>query len=177
MGSCLQSIEIIPVQVEQQTVLANLMELYIHDFSEFYPIEIGADGRYGYPRLPLYWSDPDRHPFFVLADTKLAGFAMVHQASAHLSAESVWDMAEFFVLRSYRKLGIGKEAARQVFQRFPGPWQVRVMQSNLPAQRFWSNAIATFAGKAIQSVLFKQGDEDWERFSFESGSVPRSTRD
>ena len=41
--------------------LANLLELYIHDLSAVFPgIELKDEGRFGYERLPLYWSEPDR---------------------------------------------------------------------------------------------------------------------
>ena len=48
------NIELIPAAPDQEPVLANLLELYSHDFSEFHEIELGADGRFGYPSLPLY---------------------------------------------------------------------------------------------------------------------------
>ena len=41
-------------------LLSNLLELYIHDLSETFPVELGADGRFGYEKLPLYWSEPER---------------------------------------------------------------------------------------------------------------------
>jgi hypothetical protein len=41
-------------------IVANLLELYAHDFSEFHPLELGADGRFGYRHLPLYRSERDR---------------------------------------------------------------------------------------------------------------------
>ena len=42
-------------------LLFNLLELYIHDLSDVFPhIELGPDGRFGYERLPLYWSEPER---------------------------------------------------------------------------------------------------------------------
>ncbi len=47
-------IELIPATLEQQPLLANLLELYIHDFSEFHDVELGPDGRFGYRNLPLY---------------------------------------------------------------------------------------------------------------------------
>ncbi|HSE21540.1 MAG TPA: hypothetical protein VLB68_07760 [Pyrinomonadaceae bacterium] len=40
-------IEVIPATSEQRPILANLFELYAHDFSEFYDLELGADGRFG----------------------------------------------------------------------------------------------------------------------------------
>jgi hypothetical protein len=38
-------IEVIPAAPEQAPILANLLELYAHDFSEFHDVVIGADGR------------------------------------------------------------------------------------------------------------------------------------
>jgi len=58
-------IEVIPAVPEHAPILANLLELYLHDFSEFRRLEIGDDGRFAYPPLALYWPDPDRHPFLV----------------------------------------------------------------------------------------------------------------
>ena len=40
------------------------------------------------------------------------------------------DMAEFFVMRKYRRHGIGIVAARELFARFPGDWQVRQLTAN-----------------------------------------------
>jgi hypothetical protein len=58
-------------------ILANLLELYVHDLSGVFAIDIGADGRFGYDRLPLYWSQPDTHfAFFVRVGGRLAGFVL-----------------------------------------------------------------------------------------------------
>jgi hypothetical protein len=42
-------VEVIPAVPAQAPILANLVDLYLHDFSEFRPLEIGDDGRFGYP--------------------------------------------------------------------------------------------------------------------------------
>src|SRR5271156_4802387 len=115
-------IEVIAAALDQKSTLANLLELYGHDFSEFLDLEIGPDGRFGYIDLPLYWTEPGRHPFLIHVDGKLAGFAFVKAAQ-----QPLWDMAEFFIVRAYRRRGIGTQAAHEVWRRFPGPWRVRVM--------------------------------------------------
>lgn len=51
------------------------------------------------------------------------------------------DMAEFFVMRKHRRVGVGREAARQVFAMFPGPWQVRQLQGNDAATAFWRSVV------------------------------------
>jgi predicted acetyltransferase len=160
--------QVISASPEQSLILANLLELYAHDFSEFHNLEIGEDGRFGYRSLPLYWSEPDRHPFLVRMDGKLAGLALVQRGSQVSGDNAVWDMAEFFVLRGCRRLGIGTQAAQEVWRRFPGAWEVRVMHANIPAQRFWAEAISMFMGEAIQPVHIEKGGKSWCVFSFES---------
>jgi predicted acetyltransferase len=164
-------IEVIPAAPEQAPILANLLELYAHDFSEFHDVVIGADGRFGYKSLPLYWNEPGRHPFLVWVDGKLAGLALVKKGSEVSGNETVWDMAEFFVLRGYRRRGIGTHMAHQVWRRFPGLWEVRVMQANLAALPFWAAAISTFTGEATHPVRAEKSGERWILFSFESTLV------
>ena len=165
-------IEVSPASSDQESILANLLELYAHDFSEFHDLELGADGRFGYKHLPLYWCEPNRHPFLVRMDGKLAGLVLVKRASEISGNETVWDMAEFFVVRGYRRRGIGTKTAHEVWRRFPGLWEVRVMESNDSAHQFWARAISAFAGETIHSVCVEKRGEPWRVFSFESKGMP-----
>ena len=51
------------------------------------------------------------------------------------------DSTSGFVLRKYRRAGIGTIAARALFARFPGRWQVRQLAMNAAATAFWRRAI------------------------------------
>ena len=53
-------------------------------------------------------------------------------------------MGEFFVLRKFRRRGVGKQAAHRLFARHPGRWEVRELPSNMPAQGFWRRIIADY---------------------------------
>jgi predicted acetyltransferase len=171
------TIEVIPAAAEQAPILANLLELYAHDFSEFHDVAPGADGRFGYRDLPLYWSEAGRHPFLVRMDGKWAGFVLVKRGSAVSGNDTAWDMVEFFVLRGYRRRGIGTQIAHEVWKRFPGAWEVRVLQSNVPAVHFWARAISTFMGEAVHPVRIEKGREGWKLFSFESQECRVITRE
>jgi predicted acetyltransferase len=162
------NLEIISASLEQQSIVANLLELYIYDFSEFMDLKLGGDGRFGYEPLPLYWQDPGRYPFLIQVDGHWAGFIFVRRGSQISGDEKVWDMAEFFIVRGYRRLGIGTRVAHTIWRRFPGNWEVRVSDRNQKARDFWGGAIREFIGATIQSVPFKKGDKDWSLFSFES---------
>jgi len=75
-------------------------------------------------------------------------------------------MAEFFVIRGCRRRGIGTQAAHEVWRQFPGLWEVRVMQTNTAARRFWAGAISRFMGEVIRPVDIEKGGERWTLFSF-----------
>lgn len=160
--------EVLPASANHEPIFANLLELYAHDFSEFHEIELGADGRFGYNDLPLYWRDPNRHALLVKIGDKLAGFVLVKRISDISTNELIWDMAELFILRGYRRHRIGTAAAHQVWRRFPGLWQVRVMHSNRDAHRFWDRAIAAFKGQTIESVVVEKNGKLWHYFLFQS---------
>jgi predicted acetyltransferase len=164
----LQHVELNLAGVEQEQTMANLLQLYAHDFSEFHDLEIGPDGRFRYAALPLYWSEPSRHPFLIKMDGKVAGFVLVKRGSELSDDPTVWDIAEFFVLRGCRRRGIGTQVAQLVWRRFPGPWEVRVMQSNVSARHFWTHAISTFTGEAIDPVYKQKAGEEWALYRFES---------
>ena len=119
---------------DERPVLARLLELYAHDFSERNGADVGDDGTFGYTHLDAYWTESDRHPFLFRVDGRLAGFALVRSGSPH-------DMAEFFVLRKYRRGQVGTDAARAVFARFAGEWQTRQQFENTGATAFWRRAI------------------------------------
>jgi predicted acetyltransferase len=160
-------VELIQAGAQQQSVLKNLLQLYIHDFSELITQDIGDDGRYSYTNLDLYWSDSSRLPFLATFDSKLAGFALVTISELSGGGEA-YDMAEFFVLRSLRHRGIGRELAEKIWLRFPGRWQIRVMANNVAAFHFWSSIIAKFTGRVAGFKSFEIDGRPWTLFSFHS---------
>src|SRR4051812_26669424 len=106
-----------------EPILANLLELYVHDLSEIFPVDIGADGRFGYTGLTRYWSEPaTRFAFLIRTSARLAGFALVTRGSPASTDPEALDLAEFFVLRSCRRSGVGRRAAFALWDRLRGDW-------------------------------------------------------
>ena len=145
-------IDIAAGTAEDFPVVANLFQLYAYDMSEFMGFDVGQKGSYGLPHtLRNYWggaAGTSEHkwpeewrgfPFLVRADDKLAGFALVKQLS-----DTAFDMGEFFILRKYRRTGLGAHVACAMFDRFPGTWEVRELLPNLAAQAFWRKIIAGY---------------------------------
>jgi predicted acetyltransferase len=136
-------------------IVRNLFALYAHDMSAFVGLDVGDDGAFSIPAsVASYWNGPDaseRFPFLVRADGKLAGFALVRRIVMN---PATYDMGEFFILRRYRRSGIGRFVARTLFDRFAGSWEVRELPPNAAAQTFWRRIIGDYTHDA-----FTEGQE------------------
>lgn len=151
-------IEIHPASLEEKPILTRLMELYLYDFSIFIDEEIGDDGIYGYNYLDAYWVEPHRFPFLFRVEGKLAGFALVRRVGEQ-DGLPLHSMTEFFVMKKYRRLGVGKAAAFWLFNRFAGAWQVEEVNTNLTAQVFWRRVIQEYSRGQFQEVY--KDDDTW----------------
>lgn len=161
------TLELLPASREHEPILADLLERYAQDFRGLTDLPRGPDGRFVYKELPLYWVEPGRHAFLVYADG-LAGFALVKRGSQRSGDPRVHDMAEFFIAPEHRRRGLGTGAAHRVWARFPGPWEVRVMQANRAALAFWEHTITARIGGLPGRAEFEEHGRPWAVLSFES---------
>lgn len=133
--------ELIKASKEQKDTIANLMQFYFYDFSEFVKCDVEEDGLFGaYPHLEAYWKEEKhRFPYLIKQDGKYVGFVLVRYIeSAELNYFSI---AEFFIMKKYRRVGLGKKIATRVFDMHKGQWEVFQILSNQPAQAFWRKVI------------------------------------
>jgi predicted acetyltransferase len=149
-------VTVVAAPVAQRPVLDRLLQLYKYDFSEFAAIgsphgELDEEGRFAYPGLEIYWQDSGRIPLLIRADDRLAGFVLVHQWSA-LGLPLDHGVAEFFVLRKYRRARVGTRTALLIFRRYPGHWEVPVAWYNPPALAFWRRVTEEAAPGKVKEV-------------------------
>jgi predicted acetyltransferase len=145
-------VSLTPATRNDEVTLGNLMQLYVHDWSELRPLEVGPDGRFQDYPLEAYFSDEEHHAHLIHLDQRLAGFALVVARSRLTGTAGVFDMAEFFVLRRHRRSGVGRAAAHAAFDRFAGPWEIRQRDENAAATAFWRRAISTYTGDRYQET-------------------------
>jgi predicted acetyltransferase len=140
----MSTIDVSIARVDERTALANMMQLYIHDFGELWsrspPGELGPDGRYADYPLDDYWRQTDHVPLLVRLGGHLIGFALVN-ADPHSGLPVDHSMAEFFIVRAHRRGGAGTIAARAIFSAYPGQWEAAVTRRNVGALPFWRHAI------------------------------------
>jgi predicted acetyltransferase len=172
--------------IEEKSLIRNMLELYVYDFSEFAGFDLNQHGLYGYRYLDHYWSEPNRFPFIVRVDDKLAGFALVIQFDRGDHVETRF--GEFFIMRKYRGRGVGEEVTRQVVERFPGHWVITEIASNTGAQQFWRTVLGRLvngeftehveqdSGKVVQEFVVtpqadRPGESDHQRTKGDSAQV------
>jgi len=53
-------------------------------------------------------------------------------------------MSEFFIRKPSRRMGIGRDAAKLIFDRFAGDWEIVEYQRNPSAVTFWRRVLTTY---------------------------------
>ena len=147
--------ELIYASKEYKDVINNLMQFYIYDFSEYLGYHVEDNGLYKpYENLDGYWNDENRKfPYIIMKGKKYAGFILIQKDQ---SENDFFSIEEFFIMKKYRREGIGKAAAIKLFTLYKGNWQIHQRENNLPARGFWKNVIGEYT-KGRFSERFENG--------------------
>jgi predicted acetyltransferase len=148
-------VEILKATVDDKPVLRRMLELYLYDLSAFQDSDLNCHGEFGYGHLDHYWREDGRHAFLVRRSGKLVGFVLVNTHGC--APDSHFSIAEFFVMRRYRRQGIGRAMAFHVWDTFPGRWEVGQLPGNVPAQRFWRAVVEEYTGGKFEISFNAEG--------------------
>ena len=151
-------------------IVRRLVQLYIYDLGgERWNVE--PDGTFAPPDWHrAFWRRRGSHHFIVRVGGRPAGFALVRDR-AQFGGSGIHEISEFFVLRRYRRRGIGTRVAKALFERFPGRWEIAVLTWN-PARRFWGPLIRRIAAGRAVATRRRHGDLPFVVWLFET---PRDT--
>lgn len=164
---------------ENRFIIHNLYPLYLHDLSEIWGNKPNRFGVYeeGDTKtlseqneiFHIWWQKPSvLFPFLIRVDQMPAGFAFV-ATPPYVPSEAQYYLNEFFVLRPYRGTGAAEEAAKQVFERFKGCWELQTgaMPHNGRAQSFWRRTLTAYTNGAYTEGdgAYPDGEKRVFRFS------------
>jgi predicted acetyltransferase len=139
-SAIVEKIEIVKATQNNNIVIARLLELYVYDFTEYMDFDVDEEGLFHYP-FEEYLSLPDHFIYLILVNGHYAGLVLMKLATNE-QGKSYYTIAEFFILKKYRKLGIGKKVASKILMDYPGHWMIYQSKNNIPAQIFWRKIIA-----------------------------------
>ncbi|NMO97692.1 GNAT family N-acetyltransferase [Paenibacillus lemnae] len=156
----IQPVDIVRVEETQKSVLRQLIELYEYDFSEFNDRDVNDYGLYDYKYFDYYWTEQDRHPYFIKVENKYAGFILINNYCYLQQGAKAKSIAEFFVMRKYRRRGVGQKAAVKIFDMHQGDWEVLQHGNNEGSKFFWKKVIEEYTDGAFE--LLEVDTEFWK---------------
>ncbi len=149
-------IDLIRAAPSHRLLLRQLYELYCYDFSPMTQEEIGDDGCWTGDDFLDPWPE-DLHIYLIRVDKRWAGFAWVAFGGYVDPNSANFLMDEFFILRKYRRRGVGEWAAVWLFNQYPGAWEVGEIPENTDAQCFWRTVIGRYTDDAYREVSVNNG--------------------
>ena len=136
---------VVLVPVADRARFWNVHQKYLYEMTRFYPEDMDDAGNLHYGHFESYFAgDPDRHAFYLRADGREVGFALINRYS-HLGREIDHALAEFTVYPSYRGRGYAREAVGLLFARWPGRWELKYNTANASAARLWTSVTLPYA--------------------------------
>ena len=148
------SLEVAIADPTDRLPLYRMLELYQHDLSDIWGQDLDEHGEYGY-ELDRFMRQSNAWAYVFRLSCNLAGFALV-DTRVRIAGDDFW-MDQFFILKKYRRQGIGTEGARKIFARHPGRWQVGQMPENVPAHTFWRKVIGAYTADKYTEEQLKSG--------------------
>jgi predicted acetyltransferase len=136
-------VELELVSEESRPIVENLLQLYIHDLSQFRLSRPDETGRFNHDdRYAAFFTEPDRCAYIFRDDSGPVGFGLVRGL-----AEPRRLMAGFFIVRGVRRLGVGRHAALAMLRRHVGAWEIPFQDENVGAARFWRELAVAAVGE------------------------------
>ena len=130
---------------------------------------LGEVGHREGDQIAHWFGDPNTFPLIIFKGSEPVGFARVLRAVAGGSASRIdYRMAEFFVMRTRRRPGIGQTAVQLILSRFAGRWEISEYLRNPTAVTFWRRVVASYTRGTYQERIVN----DEVRQVFDSGKAP-----
>jgi predicted acetyltransferase len=93
--------------------------------------------------MASWFANPRVYALIILNDRRPAGFALVGRSPQPGIDQR---MVEFFITPMQRRTGVGRAAARLIFDRFGGTWEITTSVCNQLALSFWRALLAQYTG-------------------------------
>lgn len=135
------TLELVETGPEHVELIRNLYQFYAYESSDWEQEDVEVDGRFYIhdEHLARYWQEPQWSAQLILVDGFIAGFLLIERSE--LPGIDALELADLFVLKKYRRLGIGSALATQVLMSGEGDWLVRFYRQDEVAAAFWRTVL------------------------------------
>lgn len=156
------TIELLQTGPEHIELIRNLYQFYAYESSDWEQEDVEADGRFYIheEHLARYWSEPQWSANLILVNGYVAGFLLIERSE--LAVLDALELADLFILKRYRRQGIGRALASQVLTSAQGDWLVRFYDQDEVSQAFWRSVLDNLP-RPVQAIEL---DDDPQLLSF-----------
>ncbi|MGH8382393.1 GNAT family N-acetyltransferase [Pseudomonas sp.] len=131
------TVELLQTGQDQAELIRNLYQFYAYESSDWEQEDVEVDGRFYIheEHLARYWQEPQWSANLILVDGFIVGFLLIERSE--FAALNALELADLFILKRYRRKGIGRALASQVLMSGESDWLVRFYDQDETAQAFW----------------------------------------
>jgi len=146
------SFQLIATTAEQLPLIRNLYQFYAYESSDWELEDVEADGRFYVhdPYLALYWQRAGWSAKLILLDGFIAGFLLLERSE--IAGVDAQEFADLFLLKKYRRQGIGRALVEQVILASQQPWVISFYPQDPLAVPFWQNMLRELPWRSVQQL-------------------------
>lgn len=106
---------------------------------------LGEIGHREPDQIAHWFGDPNTYPLVIMRGEEPVGFARVVRVLPTARQPRIdYRLAEFFIARPRRRLGIGQTAVQLILSRFAGQWEITEYLRNTTAVSFWRRVVGSY---------------------------------
>ena len=146
-------IQLIQTSAEQLPLIRNLYQFYAYESPDWEEEDVETDGRFYVhdPYLALYWQREDWSAQLILVDGFIAGFLLIERSE--LPGVDALEFADLFILKKYRRQGIGRALVEQVILASQHSWIVSLYPQDPLAVPFWQAMFEQLPFRSLQQLV------------------------
>ena len=127
------------VRNNKKEEMRNYLNEYLIELKEFDDtIKFNKKGEPIYKYFDDYFIDKDRYPIYFIIDNNISGIALVREL------EIGYEIAEFYVLKEYRRDGNALVFINMIFNLFDGDFSFSTRLENKRAIKFWDKVSSDY---------------------------------
>ena len=131
------NVEIRKIAKREKKKVEKLLQLYLHDLSEYFPIPFDSKKcEYKYDLSKYFETD---YAYFIKQDNKIVGFILIDD-----NKNDNYEISEIFILNNYKRHKIGEQAVIKVFNKYKGNWVIKAVPLSPIAESFWKKTINNY---------------------------------
>ncbi|WP_137935706.1 GNAT family N-acetyltransferase [Chitinivorax sp. B] len=131
-------IDLIHTDINEKNIIRNLYQFYSYDSSDWESFDLESNGLFYMDDnyFAHYWELEGWSANLIKVNDEIAGFLLIeHNTLPGLDAP---EFADLFLMKKYRRQGIGQQIVEGVMLGTAHPWVVNVFVDDTQAMDFWN---------------------------------------